>query len=163
MAHISVNMKAALDVNLHKRKFFTQYCSIYTFTDAKKDADVEAGNFLGCKGYFAHVFLNLSEKLLCDELSPYECSLGVGTLYFPLPSCQRLANRKSGTWNLVFDNSGKVRWTVQEHCQNQVARSVLLSICLFRSLAFHSHPSCCSQQGTSHLAEVRLKLVCIIL
>jgi len=92
-------MKAALDVCLLKRKFFTQYCSIYTFTAAKKDADVSSvdGNFLGCKGYFAHIFLNLSEKLLCDELSPCKCCLGVGTLYFPLPSCQRLANRKFGT------------------------------------------------------------------
>ena len=100
MAHIPVSMKAALDVYLRKRKFFTQYCHIYTFTAAKKDADVSsvgAGNFLGCKGYFARIFPNLSEKLLCDELSPYKCSLGVGTLYFPPPSCQRLANRKFGT------------------------------------------------------------------
>jgi len=29
----------------------------------------------------------------------------------------------------VFDNSGKVRWTVQEHCQNP-AGSALLSIFL---------------------------------
>jgi len=51
MAHIPVSMKAALDVYLRKRKFFTQYCSIYTLTAAKKDADVSsvgAGNFLGC-------------------------------------------------------------------------------------------------------------------
>ena len=102
MAHIPVSMKAALDVYLRKRKFFTQYCSIYTFTVAKKDADVfsvGAGNFLWCKKYFAHIFLNLSEKLLCDKLSPYKCSLGVGTLYFPLPSCQRLADRKFGTFD----------------------------------------------------------------
>ena len=90
MAHIPVSMKAALDDYLRKRKFFTQYCSIYTFTAAKKDADVSgvgAGKFLGCKRYFAHIFLNLSKKILCDELSPYKCSLSVGTLYFPLPSC----------------------------------------------------------------------------
>jgi len=81
-------------------KFFTQYCSIYTFTAAKKDADVSsvgAGNFLGVQwtGYFTYIPLNLSEKLLCDKLSPYKFSLGVGALYFPLPSCHRLANRKS--------------------------------------------------------------------
>jgi len=33
------------------------------------------------------------------------------------------------TENLVFDNSGKLRWTVQQHSQNP-AGSVLLSICL---------------------------------
>jgi len=53
MAHISVSMKAALDVYFRKRKFCIQYCSICTFTAAKKEADVSsvgAGNFLGCKG-----------------------------------------------------------------------------------------------------------------
>jgi len=62
MAHIPVSMKAALNVYVRKRKFFTQYCSVYAFTAAKKDADVPSvgdGNFLGCKGYFAHIFLNI--------------------------------------------------------------------------------------------------------
>ena len=47
---------------------------------------------------------NLPEKLSCRKLSPYKFSVAVGTLYFPLPSCHNLENRKFDTWNLVLNN-----------------------------------------------------------
>jgi len=49
-------------------------------------------NLWGRKGYFPR-------KKLCNKFSPYKYSLAVGRLYFPLPCCHRLGNRKFGTWN----------------------------------------------------------------
>jgi len=46
-------------------KFFAQYCSIYTFTAAKKDADVSgvgAGNFLGVQRIFCPYFPKFVRK-----------------------------------------------------------------------------------------------------
>ena len=97
MAYIPVRMKAALDVYLRKRKFFAQYCSIYIFTAAKKDADVSsvgAGNFLGCKGYFAHIFLNLSEKLSLQMLFRF--------WYIIISSTKLPEACKQKNWNLKF-------------------------------------------------------------
>jgi len=59
--------------------------------------------FLEYKGYFAQIFLNLPQTILCNKRSPYKLSVVAGTLYFPLSSCHRLENRKFGTWNLVLN------------------------------------------------------------
>jgi len=86
-------------------KFFVQYCSIYTFTAAIKDADVSsgAGIFFGVQRIFCPYFPKFVRKTFMRQTFSLQF-LGVGTLYFPLPSCHRLANRKFVTWNLVFDN-----------------------------------------------------------
>jgi len=47
-----------------------------------------------CKGYFVQISPNLPEKLLCDKRSPYNFSVAVGRLYFPLPCCHTLENKK---------------------------------------------------------------------
>jgi len=67
MARIPVSMKAALDVYLRKQKFFTQYCSIYTFTAAKKDVDVSivgARNFFWVHRIFCPYFPKFVRKTL---------------------------------------------------------------------------------------------------
>jgi len=61
-----------------------------------------AGNFFGVQRICWLNFSNFGRKLLCDKLSQAKFSPAVGTLYFSLPYCHRLDNRKFGTRSLFW-------------------------------------------------------------
>jgi len=65
-------------------------CSGYDVSEhSNSNIGVGAGNLLWVQKILCP---NLPEELLCDKFS-----VVVGSLYFPVPSCHRLENRKVGT------------------------------------------------------------------
>jgi len=88
-------------------------------------------------------------------------SVSVGKLYFPLLSGHKPETRQFDTWNLVITKLKRtLGCRLQEYCQKTaLAQYFWASASQLWRLAFHSHSSCCYQQGTSHLAEVDVKLL----
>ena len=129
------------------------------FTLSTKHIGVRVGNFLNVQRTSCPNFPNLPEKLLSDKHSPCKLSVDIGTLCFYLPCCQRLENGKFGTSNLVLNNPSE-KSTLG--CARTWPEASWLSILVglpHSFEVFHSHCSCCRQQGSSDLAEVDLKLL----
>jgi len=119
--------------------------------------------FLGAQSilYCTQIFLNFPEKHSCGKHSPYKFYLGVSTIYFSQPSCHRL-EKKTPYLKLFLNTQMKKAQNVRlcmNIVKNRLAQYSWISASQFWSLAFNSHSSCRCQQGTSHLAEVGLKLL----
>jgi len=99
---------------------------------------VGAGKVLRVERYFARIFPNSPEKLLCDKLYPYKFSVAVGTIYFLLPCCHKLENRKYGTWNYVLKKKQlkKYAWLCKYFVRSQLAQYSGASASQFRGLHF---------------------------
>jgi len=124
---------------------------------------VGAGNVLGVKMIFFPNFPTFAWKTFMRQRFTYRTSVAVGTLCSPLPGCYRLENRnfRAGTWNLVpIIKLKKYARLCKNFVRSQLVQYSWAPASHVWCLVFHSHFSCCCQQGTStHLASVNLKLL----
>jgi len=110
---------------------------------------------------FCLSFTKTARKTFMWKTFSMQFSVSVGTLYFPLLSGHKAENRKFSTWKLVITKLKRtLGCRLQEYCQKTaLAQYFCASASQLWRLAFHSHSSSCYQQGTSHLAEVDVKLL----